>query len=242
MVGYGLGKNCHTDLQPSRIAKDETAVKSIVDLISGNWTNPFNAGPALISLSTGALAMDDVANDLTNAYQVGEDAYNEFKEERLQSDTSKIPFFTRLPRMKLKTFSTNSKTKTVDKAHWTVAVLRADRNLFAHMIIMAQSRQLQMQDVLKHPLGPLPWSLASCDGHLRKTSKAQLAREIKKLSQPCDQLPKPSACLIDGMAIVQTLKVDHTTFGEIADIMLARVIREGESFRRIDVVFDVQCI
>ena len=48
------------------------------------------------------------------------------------------------------------------------------------MIIVAQSRQLQIRDVLAHPLGPLPWVLAKGDGSLRKTNKAALARELKK--------------------------------------------------------------
>ena len=41
------------------------------------------------------------------------------------------------------------------------------------------------------------------------------------------------------MALVQKLKVDHLTFGEIADTILSRVLREGEGSNRVDVVFDV---
>ncbi len=39
--------------------------------------------------------------------------------------------------------------------------LKADRNLFGHMIIASQSRELHIKDVLAHPLGPLPWALKS---------------------------------------------------------------------------------
>ena len=41
--------------------------------------------------------------------------------------------------------------------------------------------------------------------------------------------------LTDGMALVQKLKVDHFSFGEIADKALARVLREGGSSIRTDV-------
>lgn len=60
-------------------------------------------------------------------------------------------------------------------------ILKADRNLFAHMIVIAQSREIPIKEVLAHPLGPLPWSLANSDGSLRKTNKAALARELEKM-------------------------------------------------------------
>ena len=121
----------------------------------------------------------------------------------------------------------------------TETVLHADRKIFAQIIIIAESRNLQMQDVLKHPLGPLPASLACSNGFLRKTNKAQLGKELEKLIQPTVEVTRPSAYLIDGMALVQKLKVDYLTFGEIADKILSRVLREGEGRNRVDVVFDV---
>ena len=45
-------------------------------------------------------------------------------------------------------------------------------------------------------------------------------------------------CLIDGMAGVRKLKVDHFSFGEITDTALARVLREGGSNIRIGIVSD----
>ena len=118
-------------------------------------------------------------------------------------------------------------------------VLRADRNLFALMIIIAESRNLQMQDVLKHPLGPLPASLACNNGFPHKTNKAQLGKEIEKLIQPTEEVARPSTYLIDGMALVQKLKVDYLTFGEIADKTLSRVLRKEEGSIRVDVIFDI---
>ena len=44
---------------------------------------------------------------------------------------------------------------------------------------------------------------------------------------------------IDGIAMVQKLKVDYLIFGEIADKTLSRVLREGEGSNRVDVIFDV---
>eukprot|EP00795_Rhopilema_esculentum_P000014 gene14-9611_t len=41
------------------------------------------------------------------------------------------------------------------------------------------------------------------------------------------------------MALVQKLKVDYLTFGEIEDKILSRVLREGEDCCRVDVILDV---
>ena len=58
--------------------------------------------------------------------------------------------------------------------------LKADRNLFSQMILVAESRIVNMEDVLAHPLGPLLWALVNVDGSPRKTYKAALARELEK--------------------------------------------------------------
>ena len=96
-----------------------------------------------------------------------------------------------------------------------------------------------MHDVLKHPLGSLPASLACNNGFPRKNNKAQLGKELEKLIEPTVEVTRPSAYLIDGMALVQKLKVDYLTFGEIADKILSRALREGEGNNRVDVVFHV---
>jgi len=50
------------------------------------------------------------------------------------------------------------------------------------MIIIAESRQLHMQEVLQNPLGP------ASNGLPRTTNKAQLGRELEKLVQPMAEI------------------------------------------------------
>ena len=57
-----------------------------------------------------------------------------------------------------------------------IVVLKADRNLFSQMILVSESKSVNMKDVLSRPLGPLPGALADADGSLRKTYVAALAR------------------------------------------------------------------
>ena len=74
--------------------------------------------------------------------------------------------------------------------------LGADRNLFARLATIAQTRSVDMCLVLAFPLGPVPWSLASPDGSLVKTNKAKLLHYLEEDSQPLTIVP-PSARILD---------------------------------------------
>ena len=71
------------------------------------------------------------------------------------------------------------------------------------MILVAESRSVNIEDVLSRPLGSLPEPNA--DGSLRKTNKAALVRELEKNVYPAESIPIPSTCIIDGMGLVQRM-------------------------------------
>ena len=95
-----------------------------------------------------------------------------------------------------------------------------------------------MDTILSHPLGPLPWALSTPDGFLRKTDKASLASLLQKNVQVSEEVPVNSAAVIDGMSLVQRLKGDQLTFGDVAMSVLSMAMKEGVRCNRIDVVFD----
>ena len=140
--------------------------------------------------------------------------------------------------MKLKTFSAMSK-KVQIKTKGTDVVLHADRNLFGHMILAAQSRTLDLRDVLFHPLGPVPWSLAATDGSPRKTNKSALAKYLVQNVPVADDIPSPSACIVDGMSLLQKVKAERKTFAELSELVRITALREGSQSQRLDIVFDV---
>ena len=88
-------------------------------------------------------------------------------------------------------------------------------------------------------MGRLPWALSTVDESLWKTSKAALAKELQKNVPAAEEIPQPSACIIDGMVLVQRLKGDHKKFSDVADSLFGMVLHEGASSKRIDVIFDV---
>lgn len=124
------------------------------------------------------------------------------------------------------------------KSSGRMIILKADRSLFGRIIVMAQGRSLKMENILSHPLGPLPWALSISDGLLRKTNKASLATSLQKGVAVAEEYLGNYASIVDGMNLVQRVKGDQATFGDIASSILLMAIREGSQGKRIDVVFD----
>lgn len=118
-------------------------------------------------------------------------------------------------------------------------MLQSDHKLFGTMVLIAQNRQLDMLEVFSHPLGPIPWSLANADGTMRKTDKSKLADRLQSTVSVTEKLLQPSACVIDGMALIHKVKGENLTYGELSEAVLKKVIIFGEESERIDLVFDI---
>ena len=243
MVGLGGSKLNHPDLQPTRIIKDEADVQALVSLMDNSWINPFREDQDnLVNLATAAMANTDIANDLVNSSKIGEAEYQEFNINRLGKDeASRSDFFATMRNQKLKTFCDLHTKKA--KCKGREIVLKADRNLFGHMIFVAQSREIDMKQVLSHPLGPIPWALANGDGSLRKTDKAKFMNDTTQNVPVAETIPDQSACIVDAMSIIQKLDGNGKTFQDLVKSALKMVIREGgDNSERVDVVFDVSRI
>ena len=240
MLHLNTTSSKHTDIQPSRIAKDEADVKALLLMLEESWINPFNSNQQeRVCLSTGKLATPEIANDLIQAKALGEKPYKLFRENRLDSNPPKSNCYDKLTKPQLKTFGNLSKKIKVRGGTSQELIIKADRALFAQRLIIAENRKMNISDVLCHPLGPLTWSLASADGSLRKTNKSSLLNDFKKNIPAANTIPQPSARVIDGMSLVQKIKGDQDTFDDVAESLMSMILNEGNMSERIDVVFDV---
>ena len=199
----------NSELQKPRIDRDERAVGAVVELLD-NWTNPFEGSQYIASLSSANVAPKDVTHDLLRAHSTGEEAYDSFKRERLEEASPKKQFHDPMRKTRLNTFTTIERKKHVQISGNTV-ILKADRSLFSRMIVIAQSRQLNMRAIFVHPLGPITWALATPEGFHRKTSKAVLAHHSQKDAAEC--IPDKSVTVIGGLSLVQKVGQNHGTFG-----------------------------
>ena len=135
-----------------------------------------------MSISTGTVASPDVSTDLLAAREKGEHVYKEFEQRMQKGDCFHDP----IKKIKLKTFTT-MKSKPA-KGKTKEIVMKADRRLFGNMVLIAQSRKLEMRDVLSHPLGPLPWALSNGDGTMKKTNRAALSKHLESKVLPVEEV------------------------------------------------------
>ena len=130
----------------------EMSVKSVLSLLS-SWHNPFEPSDAIFNIASGVTATAELERDCLVALKIGEKGLQDFIESRLQHQS--VGFYDRLSQTKLKTFSTMLKTSR-HKTNKGKVSLQADRNLFARMIVIAQTRLLDMRELFNYELGPIP--------------------------------------------------------------------------------------
>ena len=125
-------------------------------------------------------------------------------------------FFDPIKKCSLETF-TSLMPKPVVKVNKKEVMIKADRTLFGRIAIIDQSRNIHLKVVFFYPLGPFPWRLVDGFGMMRKTNKATIVKAFEKGVIFLESPPVQSATVIDGMALVQKLKVVQMTFGQVAD-------------------------
>ena len=77
------------------------------------------------------------------------------------------------------------------------------------------------------------------DGTLKKTPTSALLHKLEQDVEPLSDLPIGCAILMDGMALVQQIKITKMTYSQFATVLLKKVLSIGRDSSRIDVVFDV---
>jgi hypothetical protein len=95
------------------------------------------------------------------------------------------------------TMFTNLQKIRTSKVSNKEVVLKADNKIFGCMVLIAGSRSLNVREVFQHPLGPVTWTLANCDGTMRKNCKAVLARHlaIEEQAPPAESMKKHASLM-----------------------------------------------
>ncbi|CAB4021755.1 Hypothetical predicted protein [Paramuricea clavata] len=127
--------------------------------------------------------------------------------------------------MKLKTFAAMKVKKSCTVKDRSLT-LKADRHIFARLLVIRGKRDVSLKEVLTYSLGPIPWSLATADGSFVKTVKSKLLDAIEKdvVDSIVDTLPDNCVRIFDGMVIIQQMaSLSLARFGEISEYVLKRI-------------------
>ena len=123
-----------------------------------------------------------------------------------------------------------------------VVAVKNSKKLFAKILFIARSRDVDIKEVLRNSLRPFPLPLATSDGNLVKTVKSKLLHLIENRTADylVDMIEGNRVLMLDALAILQTVKTNPSTFGELAHKLLIMVVglAEKSEAKRVDFVCD----
>ena len=126
-------------------AYDSLKFKRLTDAISG-FTNPFSSEinpDELFCLSSGVPAKPNVANDLLQAPDIGATSRDTFIRTRLVERS--VGFHEPIKCNELKTFATSGVTKKLTSSLNKMTQVRAERNVFDQLVLLALEHDLDLQ-------------------------------------------------------------------------------------------------
>ena len=235
----------HKEIGKKQRCRDQRDVQSMLTTVVEQMVNPFEGSDVkeLPNIATGVIASVEVAQGILEAKKDGQKAVESYVNDRLMSN--KVGVFAPLEKAWRKTFA--SLRKRVSKAKGDkVTSINADRAFFSRLLIIANTRTLNLKEVFEYELSAVPYSIAYPDGSLRKGTKSKLLLELEKETVVSENLSsseeQETTWVIDGMAMLQMVKFSSCTrFGELNDKLLKvalQLLLQYNNCVRLDVVFD----
>jgi len=180
----------HKEHGASRMDRDERDIQKIMKAVEQKQ-NPFDLDSVpeeLINIASGQVASEKVGKELSKFLQKRTKSFWE-PEKRTQCAT-------------FKDMKTSAGVSVSRQVHMDSDVL------FRRLLAVSKQREVSMETVMSHELAAVLASLFYDDGSMRKTTKADLAKKLESVVEETQQLPsvkEPSAYLVDGMALLQSL-------------------------------------
>jgi hypothetical protein len=236
------GQKVHQEHGASRTERDERDIQKIMEAVEQRQ-NPFDLESIpeeLINIASGQVASEKVAKGLSSFLQDGAKQNAVFIEERLAKSKRTKSFWEPEKRNQCATFKDMKTSVGVQsrQVHMDSDVL------FRRLLAVSKQREVSMETVMSHELAAVPPSLFYDDGSMRKTTKADLAKKLEAVVEESQQLPNvdvPSAYIIDGMALIQTLHDSaFQTFNDLAECVWKKItmLMGKEGISCVVVVFD----
>ena len=224
----------HKEAGKTRILRDELLVQSVMEIIR-KVGNPFEPSTELISLHTGVVAPKEVEDDLLKAKDIGTRCKEEFLKSRLLEKT--VPFNTAMKKCNLKTFDfVTQSLKT--KLDGQVLEIKSDLEVMARLIAIAENRKVDLREVFRYELGPLPRALAKKDGTLTTSAKSEIVKVIDGYIKPLEGAPMEACWVVDGMAVLHSITEVPKTYADLAMKVLKCITKHTSDNCRVDFVTD----
>ena len=176
LCGLGIGTGIYKPARPSQILKHEKLVLDVIEVMQGNYINPFEIDvdkAKLFCLSSALPVSEEISEHLLTLHEKGKSQYTEFIKKRLHANGK---LFLEPIKRNPKLYSKSLNKKTVSKSKKSV---ETNRDMLAKLlaICIKQERKIDFQKALTYPLAEALLTLCNADGSMRKTNKSNLSKK-----------------------------------------------------------------
>ena len=170
----------HKEATKSRQKLDSKSEDSLFRVLTNfGMFNFTNESDHLLSIATKDKATDVIKESLLNARKIGQKQLEDFVKDRLvlkdEEQSPKIPLRTPISKNNPLTMASLYKIHTSSNPSEKGKIVKTDRNTL-HRIVTAfkAGRKVNMSEILKHELMPVPIAIAETNGSLRSGNKSLL--------------------------------------------------------------------
>ena len=215
----------HKEATASRMKRDHDDLEKINNKL--RVFSPFSREASLHNIITGVNANEEV--NVHDMFTIGKETVVKMKGQAVFSYS----------------YKRNMKAKTLASA--SVVKVAEDRTinpvlLFQRFLVVSQTGDLSLDEVMKFELSPYPTSLFEAKYLLRKADKSQLLDALKTQVASCSDdallnyIPEVEHNVLDGGSLLHRLKwTDGKTYSTIADDYAAFTVKH---YGKATIVFD----
>lgn len=215
----------HKEATTSRIKRDHEDVEKIADKLK--TFSPFSDEVSLSNIITGVNANEDV--NVHNLFTIGSETVAKMEGQPVFSFSYKRT-------MKAKTLASTRAVRVAEDRTIDPALL------FQRFLVVSQTGDLSLNEVLSYELSPYPPSLFEAKHLLRKPDKAQLMDALKnQVTKSSDEavlkdVPEVEHNVLDGGSLLHRLKwTEGKTYFSIADDYASFTVKH---YGKATIVFD----
>jgi len=206
----------HKDNSRAEMKKSQQYVQKTMDAFS-SFLCPFDQSlekDKLYNVSSGAAVPEEITRDLLKAEEKGAKARTDFVEQRIKRNAN---FFEPISKMGLKTMADTTKKVKLTSSRSKVVEYKYQGNIVIKLLVKSETHQLDLAEVMKYSLTPVPYSIGTGDGFLAKTNKAASMSFLMKKVQD-ERVPTENVLTVeDGNALFYYLREVPDTFKQICN-------------------------
>ena len=170
-------RSTHKESWKVRVQRDENDIKKVIHVhtlktvMSGLfYEDAYREDFPLMSLATGVVMPEEISEQLIDAQCLGAGRIKLLLLWASVSVPMKFSFGNWRKRYTKKPLQVCQRKQRLSP--WKLVTASVDRNLFGRLLIASRSREINLREVLKYELDPVPCALAHPYGSLRKTTKS----------------------------------------------------------------------